>query len=144
MGTERRGRRDALDSGGASRDTAHLRRRPRPRSRCRRQPGGRKSVTIYLVRHAKAGVRDSWPGDDEHRPLSGRGRLQAFGLLELLRDKQFGSVLSSPYVRCIETVGPLAAERRMAIEPVEALAEGASLSEVIALVRKHAAQGAVM
>jgi 8-oxo-dGTP diphosphatase len=101
-------------------------------------------VTIYLVRHAKAGVRDSWPGDDEQRPLSGRGRLQAHGLLELLRDKQFGNVLSSPYVRCIETVVPLAAERRMAIEPVEALAEGASLNEVVALVRKHAAQGAVM
>jgi 8-oxo-dGTP diphosphatase len=101
-------------------------------------------VTIYLVRHAKAGVRDSWPGDDEQRPLSGRGRLQALGLLELLRDAQFGRVLSSPYVRCIETVVPLAAERRMAIEPVEALAEGASLDEAVALVRKHVGQGAVM
>lgn len=101
-------------------------------------------MSIYLVRHAKAGVRDSWPGDDEQRPLSGRGRLQALGLLELLSDAQFERVLSSPYVRCIETVVPLAAARRLAIEPVEALAEGAVLEEAVALIRKHTATGAVM
>ena len=101
-------------------------------------------MTIYLVRHTKAGVRDSWPGDDEQRPLSGRGRLQALGLLELLPRHAVRARSSSPYVRCIETVVPLAAERRMAIEPVEALAEGASLDEAVALVRKHVGQGAVM
>ena len=101
-------------------------------------------MTIYLVRHAKAGVRDSWPGDDEQRPLSGRGRLHALGLLELLRDAQFERVLSSPYVRCIETVVPLAADRRLAIEPDEALAEGAALDDALALIRKHSTHGAVM
>jgi 8-oxo-dGTP diphosphatase len=101
-------------------------------------------VSIYLVRHAKAGMRDSWPGDDEQRPLSARGRLQALGLLELLHDAHFERVLSSPYVRCIETVVPLAAERRMAIEPVDALAEGAPLDQALALLRKHAGQGALM
>ena len=101
-------------------------------------------MTIYLVRHAKAGVRDSWPGDDEQRPLSGRGRLQALGLLDLLRDAQFERVISSPYVRCIETVVPLAADRRIAIEPDEALAEGATLDEAVALIRKHVQHGAVM
>jgi 8-oxo-dGTP diphosphatase len=101
-------------------------------------------MTIYLVRHAKAGERNAWSGDDELRPLSGRGHLQARGLLDVLRDAEFERVLSSPYVRCMETVVPIAAERRMAIEPADELAEGATLREALALVHKHAEGGAVM
>ncbi len=100
-------------------------------------------MTIYLVRHAKAGERNAWSDADELRPLSGRGHVQARGLIDLL-DGRFERVLSSPYVRCMETVVPIASVRRMAIEPADALAEGASLDEALALVRKHAATGAVM
>ena len=84
-------------------------------------------MTIYLVRHAKAGDRDAWDGDDELRPLSGRGHVcRRAACSTCCADAEFERVLSSPYVRCMETVVPLAAERRMAIEPVEALAEGAA------------------
>ncbi len=100
-------------------------------------------MTIYLVRHAKAGERNAWEDDDELRPLSGRGHRQARGLLEVLRDARFDRVFSSPYVRCMETVVPIAAQRGVAIEPVDALAEGATLGEAAALVRKHATNGAV-
>ena len=99
-------------------------------------------MTIYLIRHAKAGERGVWDGDDRLRPLSGRGHLQSRNLVELLEDAQFDRLLSSPYVRCMETVVPLSAERGVAIEPVEALAEGASLEEALTLVGKHAAHGA--
>ncbi len=68
-------------------------------------------MTIYLLRHAKAGERNVWEGDDLLRPLSGRGHLQARGLLEVLADAQFDRLLSSPYVRCMETVVPLSGER---------------------------------
>jgi broad specificity phosphatase PhoE len=101
-------------------------------------------MTIYLVRHAKAGERGAWVGDDELRPLSGRGHAQARHLLELLADADFERVVSSPYVRCMETVVPLAAARHMALEPSDALAEGASLREALALVQKHASHGAVL
>jgi broad specificity phosphatase PhoE len=100
-------------------------------------------VTIYLVRHAKAGERNASDDDDQLRPLSGRGHLQARGLLDVLRDAQFDRLLSSPYVRCMETVVPISGERGVAIEPVEALAEGATIGEATALVRKHALDGAV-
>jgi 8-oxo-dGTP diphosphatase len=100
-------------------------------------------VTIYLVRHAKAGERNVWEGDDHLRPLSGRGHLQARGLLDVLEDAQFDRLLSSPFVRCMETVVPISGARGVAIEPVEVLAEGAALEEVLALVRKHTAHGAV-
>jgi broad specificity phosphatase PhoE len=101
-------------------------------------------VTIYLVRHAKAGERGAGDGDDRLRPLSGRGHFQAAELVEVLRDAQFERVLSSPYVRCMETVVPLAGMRGLAIEPSDALAEGAALDEVLALVRKHTGHGAVL
>jgi 8-oxo-dGTP diphosphatase len=101
-------------------------------------------VTVYLVRHAKAGERNAWEDDDRLRPLSGRGHLQARGLVVTLEDARFDRLLSSPYVRCMETVVPLSGQRGVAIEPVEALAEGAPLDDGIALVRKHAANGAVL
>jgi 8-oxo-dGTP diphosphatase len=101
-------------------------------------------VTVYLVRHAKAGDRHVWEGNDEDRPLSGRGRIQSRGLVPLLADATFDRLLSSPYVRCMETLIPLAAQRGLAIEPVEALAEGGGLDDAVALVRKHVEHGAVL
>ena len=102
-------------------------------------------MTIYLVRHAKAGERGSWTEEDDWlRPLSVRGQRQARGLIEALAKAKFDRVLSSPYVRCMETVVPIAGERGIAVEPVEALAEGATLDEALALVRKHANHGAVL
>jgi 8-oxo-dGTP diphosphatase len=100
-------------------------------------------VTVYLVRHGKAGERNAWKDDDVLRPLSGRGHVQARGLVDVLDGAQFDRVLSSPYVRCMETVVPLAGLRGVAIEPVDALAEGAPLDDSVALVRKHAVNGAV-
>ncbi len=101
-------------------------------------------MTVYLVRHAKAGDRDSWRDDDRLRPLSARGHLQARLLVALLDDASFDRILSSPYVRCMETVVPIAGLRGMAVEPVEELAEAAPLEGALALVRKHAIPGALM
>jgi len=101
-------------------------------------------VTIYLIRHAKAGDRDTWRDDDRLRPLSGRGHRQARLLVDVLEDATFDRVLSSPFVRCMETVVPVAGVRGRSVEPVESLAEGARLDEGLALVRKHSASGALM
>lgn len=89
---------------------------------------------LLLIRHAAAGDRDAFAGPDDRRPLTGRGRRQAAGLVEALADFGADRILSSWYVRCLETVVPLAAERRLAIEPEEALVEGASLRSVAALM----------
>jgi broad specificity phosphatase PhoE len=101
-------------------------------------------MTVYLVRHAKAGDRESWRDDDRLRPLSGRGHVQARMLLPLLEDATFDRILSSPYVRCMETVVPIAGDRGMAVEPVAELSEAAPLDGAIALVRKHAVSGALL
>jgi broad specificity phosphatase PhoE len=101
-------------------------------------------VTVYLIRHAKAGDREAWREHDRDRPLSGRGHLQARKLVEMLRDATFERILSSPYVRCMETVVPIAGERGMPVEPVDELSEAAPLDAALALVRKHAIPGALM
>ena len=63
---------------------------------------------IYLVRHAKAGDRRSWTGDDTTRPLSGKGWKQAEAIADRLARKGASELRSSGYVRCMETLQPLA------------------------------------
>jgi 8-oxo-dGTP diphosphatase len=101
-------------------------------------------VTVYLVRHAKAGERAQWKGDDRQRPLSRRGHQQAQLLIDVLADARFERILSSPYIRCMQTVAPLAGARELALEPAYVLAEGEPLSEALELVQKHAISGAVL
>ena len=51
-------------------------------------------MTVYLIRHAKAGDRDTWRDDDRLRPLSGRGHRQSRLLIDMLQDAKFDRVLS--------------------------------------------------
>ena len=80
-------------------------------------------MTLLLIRHASAGDRDEWVGDDLPRPLDARGRSQASRLPELLGDYEIARVLSSPAVRCVQTVEPLARSRGLDIEVHEELGE---------------------
>lgn len=81
-------------------------------------------MTVHLIRHAHAGRRSEWVGDDSLRPLSERGVGQALALVTDLADVTVGRVLSSPYLRCVQTVEPLAEANGVAVEPSDALAEG--------------------
>jgi 8-oxo-dGTP diphosphatase len=87
-------------------------------------------VTSVLLRHAAAGDREEWDGDDFHRPLTAKGRRQAAEYVELFDEFRIRRVLSSPYVRCMETVRPLAVALELPVEPDERLAEGAGASAV--------------
>jgi broad specificity phosphatase PhoE len=80
-------------------------------------------MTLLLIRHASAGDRDEWVGDDLPRPLDARGRGQASRLAELLSDYEIARVLSSPAVRCVQTVEPLARSRGLDIEVRQELGE---------------------
>jgi 8-oxo-dGTP diphosphatase len=101
-------------------------------------------MTVYLVRHAKAGDRSSWPGDDFFRPLSRRGQIQAEALVSQFAGLPIDRLLASPYIRCIETLVPLAGARVLAIEPLDPLAEARALEDAVALVHKHSQTEAVM
>ena len=76
----------------------------------------------YLVRHAHAGDKHAWVGPDRLRPLSEPGRREAHGLLVQLRPYPIARILSSPTVRCLQTVEPLAQRRGLPIEPTQVLA----------------------
>jgi broad specificity phosphatase PhoE len=93
-------------------------------------------VTVYLVRHGKAGRRKAWSGDDGLRPLSKAGRTQARTLAKALADAGITRIVSSPFVRCRETVEPLAQRIGIDVALADALAEGASLTDALRLVEK--------
>jgi 8-oxo-dGTP diphosphatase len=88
----------------------------------------------YLVRHAKAGDRGGWPSDDLSRPLSKSGRRQAKALVRVLSSRAVERIVSSPAVRCVDTVRPLAEQRGRPIEPRDELLEGATLTGLVGLL----------
>jgi 8-oxo-dGTP diphosphatase len=92
-------------------------------------------MIVYLLRHARAGKRADWKGDDSLRPLDERGRLQAERLVEQLADREFGRILSSRYARCVQSVEPLAAARGLAVEEDKALTEGSNAAAALAALR---------
>jgi 8-oxo-dGTP pyrophosphatase MutT (NUDIX family)/phosphohistidine phosphatase SixA len=72
-----------------------------------RAPGA--TVPLILLRHAKALPKSSWSRDDASRPLEDSGIADAQALAGLLACfAPAGRVLSSPAVRCMETVRPYA------------------------------------
>ena len=89
---------------------------------------------FILVRHASAGSREEWSGSDRLRPLDDRGRRQAEGLVAALAGYPVERILSSPSVRCTETVLPLAGERGLDVEERLELGERAGRESALALV----------
>jgi 8-oxo-dGTP pyrophosphatase MutT (NUDIX family)/phosphohistidine phosphatase SixA len=65
-------------------------------------------AVILLVRHAKAGSRSQWDGDDDERPLSSTGHDQARHVARLLALFDPDRISSAPLLRCRDTVAPLA------------------------------------
>jgi phosphohistidine phosphatase SixA len=98
-------------------------------------------MRIFLVRHAHAGARGDWDDADHLRPLSEKGWDRANSLASQLADEGIERVLSSPYVRCTQSVGPLAAKLGLDVDEHAALAEGASLASGIELVDSLIEQG---
>ncbi len=74
-------------------------------------------LLVLLVRHAKAGKRSEWNGDDNLRPLSDAGRRQAAALRLLLPLWSPTRVHTAPRVRCADTVRGVAKD--LSVELVE-------------------------
>lgn len=74
-------------------------------------------LLVLLVRHAKAGKRSEWDGDDDLRPLSDAGWRQASALRTLLPLWSPARVHAAPRVRCVDTVRAVADD--LAVEMVE-------------------------
>ncbi|MGH3284755.1 MAG: histidine phosphatase family protein, partial [Streptosporangiaceae bacterium] len=69
----------------------------------------RATVPVILVRHASAGRKREWAAADLLRPLDAEGALDALLLADLLACfAPRARVISSPAVRCIQSVRPYA------------------------------------
>ena len=98
---------------------------------------------IYLVRHAKAGERRVWEGDDEARPLSKHGWKQSEAIAKRLGVKGATALYSSPYVRCVQTLEPLAGRLGFEIQTDGRLSEAEPFEPVLELLAE-VANGAVL
>jgi phosphohistidine phosphatase SixA len=101
-------------------------------------------MPVLLLRHASAGDRTAWEGDDRHRPLDERGRRQADELVLQLASFEIREILTSPYERCVETVRPLAHARGLQIDAREELGEKLQSGLGTVLVRSLAGHDVVV
>jgi len=100
--------------------------------------------TIFLFRHAAAGNRSKWTGDDTKRPISKKGRKQAKSLAESLAKRGIERIVTSPYARCVESVEPLAKLIGAKVEVDNALAEGPDIDAAYDLVDSLIGYNAVL
>jgi 8-oxo-dGTP diphosphatase len=83
------------------------------------------TVPIVLLRHGTAEPRSQRYADDRIRPLAARGHADAEALVDLLACFGRLRVVSSPAVRCVDTVRPFAVRQRVVIDIDPALSEPA-------------------
>jgi 8-oxo-dGTP diphosphatase len=82
----------------------------------------RVTVPLILARHVSAGAKNDWPGEDVARPLDAEGAVDALllaGLLACFAPR--ARVISSPAVRCIDSLRPYVAAFGGSIEADAAL-----------------------
>ncbi|MBX7450244.1 NUDIX hydrolase [Mycolicibacterium sp. 3033] len=79
------------------------------------------TTTVLVVRHATAGSKKRYSGDDRKRPLDKHGRAQAESLVDLLMAFGAGELFAADRVRCHQTLGPLAEELGVSVVSETAL-----------------------
>ena len=81
--------------------------------------------TVLIVRHARAGDKDRYKGDDRERPLDAYGRAQAESLVGTLLAFGACSLYAADRERCRQTLEPLADELGVGISSEPMLTEEA-------------------
>ena len=99
---------------------------------------------FFLVRHADAGDKHSWAEDDFQRPLSPRGHSQADAVGALIAGSGASRLLSSPFLRCVQTLVPVTRRMGLPVETRAELAVGASAESLLALLERPEVDGAVL
>lgn len=93
-------------------------------------------MTIYIVRHAKAGKRSEWHDDDNLRPLSKTGWKQAELVAEQLKKLSITSLISSPATRCVQTLEPLAQLTKLKLEIDKRLLEHGDVADMLEIAEE--------
>lgn len=87
---------------------------------------------IHVVRHAHAGDPSKWKAPDQIRPLSEKGWRQAAALADQVDGVK--RLLTSHYLRCRQTLEPLAEHLDLPVEDEPRLVEGTPFRDFLELV----------
>jgi phosphohistidine phosphatase SixA/8-oxo-dGTP pyrophosphatase MutT (NUDIX family) len=90
---------------------------------------------LALVRHAHAVGRGSWAQDDQIRPLDAAGQERATTIAALLTAYGVKRLVSSPSLRCTDTLRPFAAQLGAAMRTKDGLSEEGYAAEPARAVR---------
>ena len=90
-------------------------------------------MPLYVVRHAHAGSRSAWLEDDRLRPLSNKG-LQAKAIAERIAPLGPSVLLTSPYLRCQQTLEPLGELCGLTVQHDARLEEDSPLERSLAAI----------
>lgn len=85
--------------------------------------GPLRTTPLLFVRHAGAGDRRAWRGDDDLRPLDETGEAQAERLARVLAAYRPRVLVSSPSRRCVSTLEPYALREGLKIRREDLLSE---------------------
>ena len=97
---------------------------------------GRVPGKVYLVRHADAGNKKKWKKADSIRPISKKGHEQVEALVTRLVRSPINSIVSSPSLRCEQTVGPLAQRLGLKVKPSKRLRRNVAPADVLSLIKQ--------
>ena len=100
-------------------------------------------MSLFLVRHAKAGKRSQWDDDDSLRPLVAEGVRQSEVIAEAIAPLHPTALFSSPFLRCVQTLEPLGKAVGLPVVAHELLAEGVNFIDTVDWMHTLA-DGAVM
>ena len=96
------------------------------------------------MRHAAAIRRSEWRGAERLRPLSGGGHRQAQRLLDVFGGATLDHLLTSPDLRCRQTLEPIAARRGLPVRIDPRLGAGRSAGGALALLEELDGGNAVL
>ena len=99
-------------------------------------------MAIYLIRHAKAGSRSAWTESDSTRPLDDSGLRQSTAIAQYWGHAAPVAVFSSPRLRCVQTVTPLADRFGMEVQVEPDIEEDTPFERALRVV-EDAADGTV-
>lgn len=101
-------------------------------------------MTLFLIRHANAGVRNNQNPHDDQRELDPIGWEQAQRIASTHGDHAIEAIYASPALRCQQTVAPLAASLGVEVTIAPQLFEGASTATSIEFVRSFVGRTVVL
>lgn len=85
--------------------------------------------TVIVLRHGHAVSRADWPGPDRDRPLRPSGRRQVTAVAGMACGHDIRRVLSSPAIRCVQTIADLLTAADARAELLPGLAEEATAAQ---------------